>query len=206
MTTPLPPTADSASRARVLVIDDDASVRSLLVAVLKRNYRVIVANDGLSGFTKAKEIVPDVAVIDIQMPGWDGLQTLKAFRQEPSLARVRTIVLTSDASRETVLAAIQAGANDYMIKTAFSREEFDRKISRLLQSDSLSSIAILGNLSLQDRGSPSPTMPEGISEVPRPHQPLRTSEHAGEKNSITSSASEPSAISSDLQEVLDSWE
>ncbi len=120
-------------RYRILVVDDDPLFRSLMVSVLRRDFTVSVAPDGADGFYRALDQVPDLAVLDIQMPGWDGIKTLKAFRTHPLLARVKVVVLTSDASRETVLAAIQAGADDYIIKTAFSRDEFRQKLDRLLQ-------------------------------------------------------------------------
>jgi CheY-like chemotaxis protein len=120
------------SRPRVLVIDDDPLFRSLIVSLLRRDYVVSVASDGAEGFYKALEHPPAVAVIDVQMPGWDGLKTLKAFRAHPVLREVRTVILTADASRGTVLAAIQGGAHDYVVKTSFSHHDFCRKLSRLL--------------------------------------------------------------------------
>ena len=119
-------------RRLILVVDDDPLFRSLMVSVLRHDFDVAAASDGADGFYRALDRVPDVAVLDIQMPGWDGIKTLKAFRSHPVLTRVKVVVLTSDASRETVLAAIQAGADDYIIKTAFSRDDFRQKLDRLL--------------------------------------------------------------------------
>ena len=119
-------------RTRILVIDDDPLFRSLMAALLRRDFVVFVAGEGSEGFYKALEHPPEVAVIDIQMPGWDGLKTLKAFRAHPALRGVRTMILSADASKETVLAAIEAGADDYLIKTSFSKEGFYEKLSRLL--------------------------------------------------------------------------
>jgi len=131
MTIPFRAADGSPDRPRVLVIDDDPLFRNLVVSILRRDFFVSVASDGADGFQKAIEYPPDVAVIDIQMPGWDGLKTLKAFRNNSALSRVGIMILTSDASRDTVLAAIQAGANDYVIKTTFSRVEFLEKLERL---------------------------------------------------------------------------
>ena len=123
-------------RRQILVVDDDPLFRSLMVSVLRHDFTVTVAADGADGFYRALDHVPDAAVLDIQMPGWDGIKTLKAFRSHPALAHVKVVVLTSDASRETVLAAIQAGADDYIIKTAFSRDDFRQKLDNLLQKPS----------------------------------------------------------------------
>jgi DNA-binding NarL/FixJ family response regulator len=118
-------------RARVLVIDDDPIFRSLLVSVLRRDYLVSVASEGAEGYHKAIEFPPEVVIVDIQMPGWDGLKTIKAFRAHAVLSRVGIVVLSADASRDTVLAAIQAGAHEYIIKASFSREDFLQKLSRM---------------------------------------------------------------------------
>ncbi len=120
-------------RRRILVVDDDPLFRSLMTNVLRHDFDVAVAGDGADGFYRALDCVPDLAVLDIQMPGWDGIKTLKAFRSHPVLAKVKVVVLTSDSSRETVLAAINAGADDFVIKTAFSRDEFRTKLNTLLR-------------------------------------------------------------------------
>ncbi len=122
-----------AGRRHILVVDDDPLFRSLMVGVLRRDFDVSVACEGADGFNRALERKPDVMVLDLQMPGWDGLKTLRTFRAHPALAGIKVMVLTSDSSRETVLAAIHAGADDYTIKTAFSRDEFRLKLDRLVR-------------------------------------------------------------------------
>ena len=124
------------SNARVLVIDDDPLFRNLMVSFLRREYIVSVASDGSEGFYKALEYPPDIAIVDVQMAVWDGLQTLKAFRSHPVLSQTKIIMLTSDASKETVVAAIQGGANDYIIKTSFSKMEFLEKVRKFTQPGS----------------------------------------------------------------------
>ena len=119
------------NRARVLVIDDDPLFRSLITSILRRDFLVSVAADGSEGYYKAIEHPPQLAIIDVQMPGWDGLRTLQAIRAHQALAKVPVMMLTSDASRQTVVAAIQCGANDYVIKTTLSREELLKKTRRL---------------------------------------------------------------------------
>ena len=120
------------SRPRVLVIDDDMMFRNLIVSILRKDFMVSVAKDGKEGYAKAKEHTPDIAVIDVEMPEWDGLKTLKAFRENPALKDVRVIMLTGSADKETVVKAIQGGANDYVIKSTFKKIEFLNKVIRLL--------------------------------------------------------------------------
>lgn len=121
------------SRSRILVIDDDPMFRSLLVSLLRKDYLVSVAADGESGFAKAREHRPDLVIIDHQMPGWNGVKTLSAFRSEASLESVKAVMLTSDATKDTVLSAIKAGTDEYIIKTGFSKNDFLSKIGKLLQ-------------------------------------------------------------------------
>jgi CheY-like chemotaxis protein len=122
----------NANGTRVLIIDDDPLIRTLLVSALRKDCLVGVAAEGSEGFAKALELKPDVAVIDVNMPGWDGLKTLEAFRAHPSLRETKIIMLTADSSKQTVMAAVRAGANDYLIKTSFSKTEFYRKLNQLV--------------------------------------------------------------------------
>ena len=183
----------SPPRRHILVVDDDPLFRSLMVSVLRQDFSISVAADGADGFYRALDQVPDAAVLDIQMPGWNGIKTLKAFRSHPLLAQVKVVVLTSDASRETVLAAIQAGADDYIIKTAFSRDDFRKKLDGLLQ----------------DRQS-SETPVAAIVESALPLVPVRddiddTQELAGVSASNTKLVGW--ARSEDLlQEAIEAWE
>ena len=188
----------TANRARILVIDDDPLFRSLIVSLLRKGSLVSVAGEGSEGFYKALEYPPDLVVIDIQMPGWDGLKTLKAFRSHPTLTHVKTLVLTSDASRETVLAAIHAGANDYLIKTSFSKEEFLQKLNRLFPE------AIVSRKELSEQESPdSPTVPE--SHAPAgpvtARNPEITLETVDDDTTLAVGEDE-----SQLRELIDAWE
>jgi DNA-binding response OmpR family regulator len=185
-------------RSRILVIDDDPLFRSLIISVLRKDYLVSIAGEGAEGYYKALEHPPDIAVVDVQMPGWDGLKTLKSFRAHPALANVPVVMLTSDASKETVLAALNAGAIDYVIKTSFSKEEFLHKLERHLP------------------GRPSPTimhLDQSDAERGRPHpQPasedapvLQTARSAAGAE-IAATAQPDGGANSRLQELIDDWE
>ena len=67
------------------------------------------------------------------MEGWDGLRTLQTFRQHFLLKNVPVIMCTADASRATVMAALDAGATDYMVKSAFVAETLRLKLERAMQ-------------------------------------------------------------------------
>lgn len=115
-------------RPHVLLIDDDPLCRRVVSALLRNDFRIAEAGSGIEGLESARNAPPDLAVIDVQMPGWSGLQTVSAFRSDRDLTSVPVIMLTSDASQATVDAATQAGAQDYIIKAFLTRDELVQKI------------------------------------------------------------------------------
>lgn len=121
-------------RPHVIVVDDDPLFRSLLTSMLRPHYAVTSAADGAEGYYKALQQPPHLAIIDIKMPGWDGLRTLKAFRTNYLLSQVPVMIMTGDASRETVRSALDGGASDYVLKTTLSKDEFLKKVSHLVES------------------------------------------------------------------------
>ncbi len=195
------------NQVHVLVIDDDPLFRSLIVSLLRKDCQVTVASEGSDGYYKALENPPDIALIDVQMPGWDGLKTLKAFRSHPALAGVRAIMLTGDASKETVLAAIHAGANDYLVKTTFTKQDFFQKLNCQLPTGA-------GTASQSPSGAASPTSTEQPCPARPPHiSSAETSPLQQSPESAIAAASSPASVSvpaapdsSRLQEVMDNWD
>ena len=104
---------------RVLLIDDHALVRAGIVSLFagQEDIEVIAeAGDGTTGATLARELQPDVALVDLAMPGLDGIETTRrVLRACPS---VQVVVLTAFSDRQQVLAALDAGARGYLLKDA----------------------------------------------------------------------------------------
>lgn len=183
------------TRARILVIDDDPLFRSLITSMLRRDFLVSVAAEGSEGYYKALEHPPHLAIIDVQMPGWDGLRTLQAIRAHHILTKVPVMMLTSDASRQTVLAAIQAGANDYVIKTTLSRDELLKKTHRLIAQDVLR--AAIGGSEPSEARSEESAADEGVSEQ------LALSQAASLESANSTEIGSEAAT---LQALMDNWE
>ena len=161
-------------RARVLVIDDDPLFRSVISALLRDDYAVQVAADGSEAFFRALEKPPEAAVIDLRMPNWDGLKTLRAFRTHPSLGSVKVLMLSAHTDARTVDAVMGAGADDLIIKTRFSPDEFLQKMARLLPistptGDSQSG-GLAGNATFpwSANGSARRTLESGLDNKPQP--------------------------------------
>ncbi|MDJ0688199.1 MAG: response regulator transcription factor [Xenococcaceae cyanobacterium MO_188.B32] len=108
---------------RVLVADDQNLIRQALQIYLENegDIQVIVSVDnGIKAIEEIEKHHPDVAVIDLEMPGIDGLTTIKIIRQR--FPQTKVLVLSSHDSQECVNQALQVGANGYMLKNSSAEE------------------------------------------------------------------------------------
>ena len=101
----------------VLIVDDDPTQRRLMQAVLeKQGHLAETAEDGEAGLERVKRGGVDVVMLDMVMPGMDGIETLEAIKaRNPDLP---VIVLTAHGGIETVVKAMRAGAVDFFVKPA----------------------------------------------------------------------------------------
>jgi signal transduction histidine kinase len=107
----------------VLIVDDDATARETLVAMLEgENYELHLAKDGMQALRMLEQLRPDLILLDIMMPGMDGFEVCRRIRATPPLAEVPIIVLTALDDRDSLLKAIEAGADDFLSKPADRRE------------------------------------------------------------------------------------
>lgn len=101
----------------VLVVDDDPVIQRLLrVNFEMEGYQVVVAGDGLGGLERARELRPDVVVLDVMMPGMDGLQVATALKADPGTASIPVLLLSAKAQEADVRAGRATGAEAYVTK------------------------------------------------------------------------------------------
>jgi sigma-B regulation protein RsbU (phosphoserine phosphatase) len=114
---------------KILIAEDDPVSRRVLEAtLLKWGYEVLVATNGTDAWEiLQRDDAPSLAVLDIMMPGIDGLEVCRRVRQSPSATPPYLILLTAMASKDEVVNGIQAGANDYLSKP-FHREELKARV------------------------------------------------------------------------------
>ncbi len=112
---------DSAVKsARILVVDDEATTRRTLQAYLEQEgYSVHTAADGLAALSAARDLKPDLIVLDIMLPGMDGVEVLRALRKESS---VYVLMLTAKADETDKVVGLTMGADDYLTKPYSPRE------------------------------------------------------------------------------------
>ena len=103
---------------RVLVADDEDDIRSLVcLAVRKAGAAEITAvADGTAALATAREQLPDLAVLDVSMPGASGLEVCSELRADPATAGIRILLLSAGASLDDVARGLAAGADAYLAK------------------------------------------------------------------------------------------
>ena len=118
--------------ATVLLAEDDADIRLLVTLKLKQaGYQIRVFEDGLSAAADAREHPPDLAILDIMMPGMTGLEVCRELRRDPATAKIPVILLTALARESDITAGLAVGADDYIVKP-FSPREFTARVSAML--------------------------------------------------------------------------
>jgi two-component system phosphate regulon response regulator PhoB len=117
----------------VLVIDDEKDVQELLRYNLEKSgFEVVVAKDGDSGLQAAAASLPDAILLDIMMPGLDGLGVCRKLREEPRTAKIPIIFLTAKAGEADRVVGLELGADDYVVKP-FSPRELIARIRAVLR-------------------------------------------------------------------------
>jgi two-component system alkaline phosphatase synthesis response regulator PhoP len=120
---------------KVLVIDDEKSILNLVTSYLeKEGYKVSTATDGPSGLKAARTLKPDIIVLDIMLPGMDGIEILSRLRRE---SNVYVIMLTAKTEETDKIVGLSVGADDYVTKP-FSPRELTARIKAALRRLSLS--------------------------------------------------------------------
>ena len=125
------------SRGSVLIVEDDPSIRFLLDFILaQQGYRVVDAHDGDSGLQAIiSGSVTDIVILDIMLPGIDGLQLLERLRSMDRWHGVPVMMLSAEGDEPSVTRALNAGANDYLVKP-FDPTELVARLTRLPQHSS----------------------------------------------------------------------
>jgi DNA-binding response OmpR family regulator len=116
----------------VLVADDEVDIRDLVSYRLeKAGYEVVTAENGREALEQAKELKPDLAVLDVMMPFLDGYEVTSGIREDESLASMPVIMLTARAQEQDVERGFEVGADDY-IKKPFSPQELRTRVQAIL--------------------------------------------------------------------------
>jgi len=115
-------TPAAATRARIVLADDNADIRSYMTRLLGKHWDVTAVADGQAALDAAREHRPDLIVTDLMMPRLDGFGLLRAIREDARLKTTPVILLTARAGQESTVEGFAAGADDYVLKPFSARE------------------------------------------------------------------------------------
>lgn len=122
--------------AKILVVEDDPSIRRVVVLALKSGGYAEVKEvaDGVAALEAAYRMRPDLVLLDIMLPGMDGFEVCRRFRANPETASLAIVMLTARGAERDIVAGLDAGANDYVTKP-FSKEVLLARIRAALRKD-----------------------------------------------------------------------
>jgi DNA-binding response OmpR family regulator len=101
----------------VLIADDESSVVELVRVTLEdERVRVVAAADGITALALASEIQPELVLLDVNMPGWDGIEVCRRLRADSRFASTPIVILSAAAQSDDIRRAREAGATEYLTK------------------------------------------------------------------------------------------
>jgi DNA-binding LytR/AlgR family response regulator len=102
---------------KILLIEDEYIVRSSIRELLENNdYKVFSASDGIEGIQLAKELIPDLILCDVMMPGLNGYEVIEKLRTDPKYTSIPFVFLTAKAELTDMREGMELGADDYIVK------------------------------------------------------------------------------------------
>jgi len=118
---------------KVLIADDDRNILYLISEVLtKGSYEVTQAVNGGHALKLAREIHPDLVVLDLMMPGVDGLEVLRTLKGDPQTSDIKVVIISAKTKPEDVARGLEEGASHYFTKP-FRVTDLTAKIRELLE-------------------------------------------------------------------------
>jgi two-component system alkaline phosphatase synthesis response regulator PhoP len=125
---------------KIVIIDDEDDIREILTYnLIKEGFQVHAASNGIEGISICKNIKPDLVILDVMMPGMDGVEVCEALRKIPGLENILICFLTARNEDYSQIAGLDAGADDYISKPIKPRVLISR-INALLRRKELTSM------------------------------------------------------------------
>ena len=104
------------NRKKILIVDDEPANRLILKETLKQNYELFFANDGYKAIEITEQILPDLILLDVMMPGMNGFEVAKKIRENSRTRLIPIILVTALTEKEHRILGIEAGCDDFISK------------------------------------------------------------------------------------------
>jgi len=118
---------------KIAIIEDERDILELIeYNLLKEGFSTICSSDGAEGFKLIKKTLPDLAILDIMLPGMNGLNICKNMKSDPSLKNVPIIIVTAKGDENDIILGLELGADDYVTKP-FSPKALVSRVKAVLR-------------------------------------------------------------------------
>jgi adenylate cyclase len=139
--------------ARILAVDDAPENLEILRTRLQAHgYEVITAANGEEGLARARDSEPDLVLLDVMMPKLDGISVLKMLKEDATLRLVPVVLVTAKSDMRDVVAGLEAGADDYLVKP-FDQSALIARVRSLLRIKSLHDLALAQAARLEEQAA-----------------------------------------------------
>jgi len=119
---------------KILIVEDEMIMRKLLVdAFAKNGFKVAEAADGEEGLKVALDFKPDTILLDLMMPGMDGLAVLKKLKEEEWSKDIPVTILTNSGESDKIAKALEQGVSKYIIKSSMAVDDIVERIAKELK-------------------------------------------------------------------------
>jgi len=121
------------TRTKILVVDDEEDIRELVrLNLTKEGYEILDCDSGEQALSLSRGKQPDLVVLDLMLPGIDGIEVCRRLKADPKTAAIPVVILTAKGEEADVVAGLEVGAEDYVVKP-FSGKVLAARVRRLLR-------------------------------------------------------------------------
>lgn len=134
MRMPIPPELTPRNTTRIVIVEDDSQLRSMLYQTVQKNFPKIEiheAEDGFAAGSKISELQPDLVILDLNLPGVDGFRICRLIKEKPALKHAKVIVVTGALNADSREVILREGADECFFKP-FSLPDLVAKIKELI--------------------------------------------------------------------------
>ncbi|MCK5091369.1 MAG: response regulator [Gammaproteobacteria bacterium] len=116
---------------KMLIVDDDEVNRAILVTIFHREFQIEAVDSGEAALQAIGDFKPNIVMLDIMMPGFNGYEVCAKMREDPSLAAMKIIMVSARAYEEEQKKGLEAGADDYITKP-FSVDDIKKVVEKFM--------------------------------------------------------------------------